>query len=121
MQVQIISENSKCISHSLITSMHKVSCFILLVGFTFSFFMKCQSGNIVVLQISTFIHILDRKYDISPYHISIILFSSTIWQFHPRFFFDLKFFVNFIQNFTVYFLKTWCKCLSLNSNHLFCY
>jgi len=69
--------------------------------FFFSFSMKCQSVNIkffiVVLQIPTFIHILDRKYHISTYHISIILFSSTIWWFHLRFFFNLKFFGDFIQ------------------------
>jgi len=58
----------------------------------------------MVLQISTFIYILDRKYHISTYHISIILFSSTIWRFHPRFFLNLKFFGNFIQNFTIFFL-----------------
>jgi len=37
----------------------------------------------VVLQISAFIHILDIKYHIRTYHMSLILFSSTIWWFHP--------------------------------------
>jgi len=40
----------------------------------------------MVLQISTFVHILDRKYHLSTYHISLILFSSTIWRFHLRFY-----------------------------------
>jgi len=57
-------------------------------GCFFPFLMKCQSGDInviVVLQISKFIHMLDRKYYISTYCMSIILFSSTICRFHPKF------------------------------------
>jgi len=62
---------------------------VYLRQFFFSFYIKCQSGDInviVVLQISTYIHILNKKYHISTYQISIILFSYTIWRFHPNFF-----------------------------------
>jgi len=42
---------------------------------------------VLVFLISTFIYILDRKHYISTCHIlSIILFSSTSWYFHPTFF-----------------------------------
>jgi len=67
---------------------------------------------VVVLQISTFIHILNRKYHISTYHMmSIISFSFTIWRFQPIFFLVWIFFENFIQVYC-HFLSTffvWCN------------
>jgi len=57
----------------------------------------------VVLQISVFIHILDRKYHIHTYHMSLILFSSTIWQFHSSVFFSFKFSGEKIHNFLSFF------------------
>jgi len=64
---------------------------------------------IVVLQISTSIHILDRKHHISTYHISIVLFSSTIWRFHQRIFLNLNFFGDFIPKNSIYFLQAWWR------------
>jgi len=57
----------------------------------------------VVLQISAFIHILDRKYHIRTNHMSLILFSSTIWRFHPILFLNLKFFDKKLHYFLPFF------------------
>jgi len=76
---------------------------ILLDHFFFHFLWSAKVvilNVIVVLQILTFIYIIDTNYHINSYYISIILFSSIISWFHPRFFINLKFFGNFIQDST---------------------
>ena len=43
------------------------------------------------------------------YYISTILFSFTMWRFHPKKFLNFKFFGDFIQIFPINFLYTWHK------------
>jgi len=84
---------------------HKGFFFGFMVGFFFHFLRSAKVVKyvLVVLRISTFIHILDRKYYISTYHMQKNLFSSTIWQFHPRHFFNSKFFGEKLHNLLPFF------------------
>jgi len=67
----------------------------------------------MVLQISTFIRILDRKYHISTYNIFLIIFSFTIKQFHPK---NIRIwsFWQFAQAMKIYGGKHMCNLFALN-------